>query len=112
MCNRVGIIDKGELRAEGRVADLLAGMGPATQVELGVGDRRAATDVIATIEGAALSGSGEDDRLLVTLRGIDAAALNTALVKAGVAVHALVPRTGNLEDLFLSVTSNEPGVGA
>lgn len=112
MCNRVGIIDKGELRAEGRVIDLLAGLGPATQVELAVGDRRAATDAIAALDGADVTGTGEEERLLVTLRGIDSAALNAALVHAGVAVHALVPRSGNLEDLFLSVTSNEPGVGA
>lgn len=112
VCNRVGIIDKGVLKKEGRVVDLVAALGPATQVEVGVGDRRAASDLIAHLDGAELSGNGEEDRLLVTLRGLDPAALNVALVKAGIAVHALVPRTGNLEDIFLSVTSSEPGVGA
>ncbi len=110
MCNRVGIIDRGVLKAEGRVADLLAGLGPVAQVEVGVGDRAAASLVIEGMEGATLAGEGEEDRLLVNLTGIDAAALNTALVRAGVAVHALVPKSGSLEDVFMSVTTQEPGV--
>lgn len=110
MCNRVGIIDRGELKQEGRVADLLAGLGPVTQVEVGVGDRAAASLAIEATEGAALNGDGEEGRLLVNLSGIDAAALNAALVRAGVAVHALVPKSGSLEDVFMSVTTQEPGV--
>lgn len=112
MCNRVGIIDKGVLKAEGRVSELVAGLGPATQVEVGVGDRAAAARVIEKLDGADLVGPAEEDRLLVGLRGLDPAALNVALVQAGIAVHALVPRSGSLEDLFLAVTSQEPGVGA
>lgn len=110
MCNRVGIIDKGQLTAEGRVADLMARAAGRRQVEVGVDDRVRAIDALSRIAGAELAGDGEDGRLLVTLHDIDAVALNRALVQAGVGVGALLPRTGSLEDVFLSVTSAEPGV--
>ena len=111
MCNRVGIIDKGVLKSEGRVADLLAGEGGPPQVEIAVDDRTRALAAIAAIEGATLAGDGEEGRLLVTLHGIDAFALNRALVSAGIGVGALVPRVGSLEEVYLAVTSHEPGVG-
>ena len=110
MCNRVGIIDKGVLRAEGRVEELLALAAGRAQVEVGVDDRAAAIRALAAIPGAEVVGDGADGRLRVALEGLDAAALNRALVGAGVGVNALHARTGSLEELFLSVTSAEPGV--
>ncbi len=108
MCNRVGIIDRGVLKAEGRVTDLLAGRGDVTEVELGVTDRTAALAVIAASDGrATLVGDGEDGRLLVGISGMDVAAFNKRMVDAGVGVTTLLPRTRSLEDLFLEVTSTE-----
>jgi hypothetical protein len=66
--------------------------------------------VIARLEGAHVEGDGDDGRLLLALSGPEPADLNRALVQAGVAVSALIPRAGSLEELFLSVTSSEPGV--
>lgn len=109
MCNRVGIIDKGVLRAEGRMDDLLSMAAGKRQVEIGVDDRAAAVRAIAGIPGAEIVGDGNDGRIRVSLDAMDAAGLNRALVQAGVGVGELVPRTGSLEELFLSVTSAEPG---
>ncbi len=110
MCNRVGIIDKGVLKAEGRMEELLARAAGKKQVEIGVDDRAAAIRALATIGGAEVVGDGEDGRIRVALDGIDAASLNRALVEASIGVGALYPQTGSLEALFLSVTSQEAGV--
>ena len=108
MCNRVGIIDKGVLKAEGRVAELLAGRGDVLEVELGVTDKPAALAVIAGTNGRVkLIGDADEGRLLVGLSGIDVPTLNKTLVDAGVGVTALLSRTRSLEDLFLEVTSVE-----
>lgn len=110
MCNRVGIIDKGVLRAEGRMDELLAMAAGRKQVEIGVDDRAAAVRALAGIAGAEIVGDGADGRIRVALDGIDAVGLNRALVQAGVGVGELHARTASLEELFLSVTSAEPGV--
>ncbi len=108
MCNRVGIIDRGVLKSEGRVVDLLAGRGDVTEVEVGVSDRPAALAVIEKTDGRAkVMGEGEDGRVLVGLTGMDVASFNKRLVDAGVGVTALMPRNRSLEDLFLEVTSME-----
>jgi ABC-2 type transport system ATP-binding protein len=104
LCTRVGIIDRGKLKAEGRVSQLLAGLGPSRQVEVGAADVAATRAVIADLAGVRVAGDGEDGRLLVDLGEMEPAELNALLVGRGVRVHALVPRTGNLEEVFLSVT--------
>jgi ABC-2 type transport system ATP-binding protein len=110
MCNRVGIIDKGVLKAEGRMDELLAMAAGRKQVEVAVDDRANAVRALAGISGAEIVGDGADGRIRVALDTLDAAGLNRALVLAGVGVQELLPRTGSLEELFLSVTSAEPGV--
>ncbi len=110
MCNRVGILDRGVLKAEGTMAQLIRQLGARTVIEVGVDDRPRALEVIARIEGATIEGDGADGRLLLALSSTAPAELNRALVQGGVAVSSLVPRAGSLEELFLSVTSSEPGV--
>jgi ABC-2 type transport system ATP-binding protein len=110
MCNRVGIIDKGVLKSEGRMDELLAVAAGRKTVEIGVDDRAGAVRALAGIRGAEIVGDGEDGRIRVALDGLDAAGLNRALVGAGVGVAVLIPQTGSLEELFLSVTSQEAGV--
>jgi len=105
LCNRVGILDAGMLKQEGRVSDLLAAPSGLRQVEVGVDDRVRALAVIARSGTAELAGEADEGRLLVTLRSGEAADLNAALVQGGVRVHALLPRQGSLEDVYLSVTT-------
>lgn len=112
MCNRVGILDRGELKAEGTVAELVKRLGGTVQIELGVAthDRPVVLAVCEKLGGIDVIGEGDEGRVLLGLRGVDPAGLNAALVGAGVQVGALIPKGGTLEELFLSVTSQEPGV--
>jgi len=80
------------------------------EVEIAVADRTTAVLALAGIPGAEIVGDGADGRIRVSLDQMDAAGLNRALVLAGVGVSELVSRGGSLEELFLSVTSAEPGV--
>lgn len=109
MVTRVGIIDKGVLRAEGTLQGLLAAAEGKVEVELGVTDRVAALDALGRIEGATLLGDGADGGLRVSLQGVEVAEFNRRLVAAGVGVERLVAQTRRLEDLFLQVT--ERGLG-
>ncbi len=107
MVNRIGIIDKGVLRAEGYLNDLLAATAGRVEVEVGVDDRVRALEVLGRIEGAELIGDGADGALRVGLAGMDAASLNRALVTAGVGVVSLATQTRSLEELFLQVTGKD-----
>ena len=110
MCSRIGIIDRGVLKAEGTMAELTAQLGGVAEVEVGVVDRPAALAVFEKLGGVEVVGDGEQDRLVLHLRDRAPADVNRALVAAGVAVSALVPKARTLEEIFLSVTSSEPGV--
>ena len=105
ICNRVGILQEGRMRAEGRVDELLAAQVEQKQiVEVGVADEDALVTAIEALEAATLTGHGASGRKRIELVGMDAAALNKALVEAGVSVTALVPQERNLEEVFLEVT--------
>ncbi len=104
MCNRVGILDAGVLRQEGLVSELLAAPTELRQVEVGVDDRALAEALLAPAPGVTLAGEAPEGRLLVTLEAGDAADLNALLVRGGVRVHALLPRQGTLEDVYLAAT--------
>jgi ABC-type multidrug transport system ATPase subunit len=108
LCSRVGIIDHGKLVAEGtptELADRLRGGGE--EVEVGSSDLTGLGAALRAIPGVTVVGDGEGGRLKLRLDGIDAAGLNRKLLDAGVPVSALVPIVHRLEDLFLSLTSQE-----
>lgn len=107
MVNRVGIIDKGVLRAEGYLNDLLAAAAGRVEVEVGVADRVQALAALARIPEAELLGDGADGTLRIGLNQLDVAGLNRLLVGAGVGVTSLAPRTRSLEELFLQVTGKD-----
>jgi ABC-2 type transport system ATP-binding protein len=108
LCNRVGILEKGRLVYEGDVS----GIGDrasdeALIVDVGSPDPVGLRAILAGVAGATVQGDGEAGRVRVALKGLDIPALNAALVAAGTRVEALVPVERNLEDLFLSMTSQE-----
>jgi len=109
MVTRVGIIDRGVLRAEGTLQGLLAAAEGKVEVELGVTDRVAALEVLGRTEGVSLLGDGADGALRVALSGLTVPDFNRRLVGAGVGVERLVAQSRRLEDLFLQVT--ERGLG-
>ena len=104
ICNRVGIIQKGRLRAEGYVDDLLKAHSNETSVEIGAEDNSKLEEVLGTIDGIKIRGAGEAGRILVELESITIASLNRSLVESDIAITALVPQTTNLEDVFMEVT--------
>ncbi len=108
LCNRVGILHRGRLVAEGAVDALLSGLGEgrAVEVEVTARDPERARAVAEGLAGVTVLPAGAG-RLRLRLDGLDAAELNRALVEAGVAVSALVPVEHSLEDLFLRLTGAE-----
>jgi ABC-2 type transport system ATP-binding protein len=106
ICNRVGILQEGTMRAEGKIDELLAAQAKRKEiVEVGASDPAALKTAVAAIEGATATGPGAHGRLRLELEGIEIPELNQSLVQAGVEVLALVPEEGNLEDVFLAVTT-------
>ncbi len=102
MCDRVGVLARGRLVAEGSPSKLRAG---ADRLRIEVDDAARARTVLEGLEGASLDGEGEAAGVLrVRLaRPATAAHVNAALVEAGVAVSALVPEHESLEDVFVSL---------
>jgi ABC-2 type transport system ATP-binding protein len=108
ICNRVGIVTDGTLRAEGPVEELLARSGsPTVAVEFG-GDPIAIGSALTGIAGVTVEGPGASGRLRALLRGPGVAEVVRELVLAGVALEAVVPEHRSLEDVFLEVTTGAP----
>jgi ABC-2 type transport system ATP-binding protein len=108
ICNRVGIVTEGTLRAEGPVAELLSrSASPVVRVEVGA-DAAALTAAVEGLAGAVIEGPGAEGRTRVALSGTTIPALVRTLVAAGVEVDAVVPDRRNLEDVFLEVTTGAP----
>jgi ABC-2 type transport system ATP-binding protein len=104
LCNRVAIIEHGELVSEGPVGALESSASRALQVDVGA-DPEALGQAMATLEGVSVVGDGEAGRIRLSLDGIDISQLNRALVAAGVDVAALVPVEARLEDDYMALTS-------
>ena len=96
LCTRVGVLDRGRLVVQDDLAALQAPTGRTAVVTPDVARAQALLD--GTLEHVA------GDRLLV--RTDDPAALNRALVEAGVRVRSLQPERRTLEDTVLALTSD------
>lgn len=99
----VGVVNDGRLVLEGEMARLKADLAP--QVVLRTGDDARATELL---RGRDLSPIATEAGLTVAFRAgedIDraAAALNRALVQAGLPVFAIGPRERSLEDIYRQV---------
>ncbi len=96
LCTRVGVLDRGRLVAQDDLAVLQA---PTGRLEV------LTTDVAGAelLLGRRVEVVGHD-RLLV--RADDAAAVNAALVQAGIPVHGLAPERHTLEETVLAMTSD------
>jgi ABC-type multidrug transport system ATPase subunit len=103
MCDRVGVLSHGKLVAEGAPSKL---RGSADRVRLEVDDGAQAASILEDMPGVRVV-----DRAPGILRlRLDApatpAAVNAALVRAGVEVSALAPERDTLEDVFLSLVED------
>ncbi len=103
MCDRVGVLSHGKLVAEGTPSKL---RGSADRLRLEVDDEDRAASILEDMPGVRVV-----DRAPGILRlRLDApespAAVNAALVRAGVEVSALAPERETLEDVFLSLVED------
>jgi ABC-2 type transport system ATP-binding protein len=102
MCDRVGVLARGKLVAEGPPSKL---RGSADVVRVEVDDPARARRILAGVEGVSMDGAETSPQTL-RLRlapPASAAGVNSALVSGGVAVSALVPEHESLEDVFVSL---------
>ena len=103
-CDAVAIIDRGRLVRQATLIDLRRG--PEDQVRVECDDVTTARAVLARI--AWVSSVGVDDTGALVCRlasGSSSAALNRALVQAGVGVSRLEPASTTLEERFLDLTT-------
>jgi ABC-2 type transport system ATP-binding protein len=103
-CDRVAVLARGRLVAEGAPSSL---RGDVVAVAVEVDDEGKARKALAKLTGATLDGSPGDATLRVVLGdALTPAAVNAALVKAGVSVAALIPERSSLEDAFLTLVAD------
>jgi ABC-2 type transport system ATP-binding protein len=100
-CDHIAIVDHGRIVVQGGVEEIAASGSPTVLVE--VDDSAAARRVL----GATVSHIEEEAAgLRLTLpEGMTSAAVNAALVGAGLAVSRLEPARATLEQTFLAITS-------
>ncbi len=102
-CDRVAIMDRGRLLAEGPVAQIAPG---GRQILIGCDDPARAAAVLRPHVVDVRVVPGEDSLLQVTpAPGVTAMRLNRYLVEAGIAVARLEPLRATLEERFLEITS-------
>ncbi|MCC7204156.1 MAG: ABC transporter ATP-binding protein [Phycisphaeraceae bacterium] len=112
LCNKVGIIEQGELKFSGTVAEILerAKVGSILQVRIAGGREGEAAAVLEKLPGVAgvtpAPGSGSDGELRLSIQPgeIDAAEVAKQLVLRGFGVSRLTEEQVNLETAFMRLT--------
>src|SRR4051812_10183240 len=99
-CDQVAIVDRGRVVVQGAVEEIAAGGSPTVLVEV---DDPAAARRIAESLHASVDEEGRGLRLTLP-EGVTTAAVNAALVGAGLAVSRLEPARATLEQTFLAIT--------
>jgi ABC-2 type transport system ATP-binding protein len=100
MCDRVGVLARGRLVAEGPPGEL---RGSPSLLRIEVDDRPRAERVLADVAGVTLDGGGTAQLRVRLEAPATPAAVNAALVGAGVEVSALIPEHESLEDVFVAL---------
>jgi ABC-2 type transport system ATP-binding protein len=110
ICDHAAIVDRGKIITQGPIAELAEG-GAQHEVIVGVSDPERALGVIEACGQAHQSHRSDEGLRVVLLDAADisptdrTAAINAALVGAGLAVYRLEPVRQSLERRFLEVTS-------
>jgi linearmycin/streptolysin S transport system ATP-binding protein len=106
LCDRIGIIDLGELKAEGTRRELVALVGEEDNVQLaGTGQLEAAAQAAAELD-AVRSASVTDGGIQLVVHGARTVLpeLLQVVTREGVAISAVEVREPNLESVFLHLT--------
>ena len=101
ICDRVGVIQKGKLVAEGTVKELQGAAGLLVKAEP-VEEAAQIAEKLAGVEEVQQT----DGRLRLTIDPEKAAEINAKLVEAGLRVSELRPAEQSLEDVFLQLTGD------
>jgi ABC-2 type transport system ATP-binding protein len=106
ICDAAAIVDRGKVVSQGAIAELAGRDGVAHELIIGVQDEQLALSVLAASDLVRAASPGEDGVRVVLAGALEtSAALNAALVHAGVGVTRLEPVRVSLEERFLEVTS-------
>jgi ABC-2 type transport system ATP-binding protein len=106
LCDRVGIIDAGEIRAEGTRRELVALMGGNDQVRLAlIGDVEAAVAAVAAVDGVS-GADAKDGELEIVVADAHRVLprLLDAVAAAGATVRGVELESPDLEAVFLHLT--------
>jgi ABC-2 type transport system ATP-binding protein len=105
MCTRVGILERGELVAQGSVAEVVAKAATDATVVLRCTDEPRALVVCKEIAGVlAAEEKGEGGVRLRVARDLDLAAISERLGSRGIWVRHLERREPSLEEVFMALT--------
>ncbi|MFK7927301.1 MAG: ATP-binding cassette domain-containing protein [Myxococcota bacterium] len=104
MATRVGIIQSGQLRAEGTLKDLLEQHETRRKVTVRSTDGAALRSALERVEGITFEVAPDSAEAEVVCGSMTIAELNKALVSRDVPIEALVPMRSTLEDVFMEVT--------
>lgn len=107
MCDRVVILDRGKVVAQGAMSELLGGARAATRWRVRIDPSESGRATAALTELGLGVESGGEGVLFVTGPVTDGSQLNVILTGAGVFLSELTPESPDLESVFLSLT--EPG---
>jgi len=110
LCNRVAVVSRGRLVAEGRIQEILEGFRVRTEYRLHTDDPGATRRVLADIGGAEVlspNGQGESGEIRLATGPEGAGPVVRALVEGGVEVRALIPERPSLEALFIELTESD-----
>lgn len=103
VCDSVGILSKGNLIAQGKVADLIQ---TGEQIRIGTTDNAKALEILSGLDWVTEAVS-DDQGLLITAPSDRSAELSIALNQSQVYVSSMVTVRTSLEEYFLEVTGND-----
>ncbi len=105
LCTRIGILERGELVAQGTVAEVVAKAAKDAHVELSTTDDPRAVVVVKELAGVLSADREEDGALRCRVsRELDLAALTEHLGGRGIWVRHLVQKEPSLEEVFMTLT--------
>jgi ABC-2 type transport system ATP-binding protein len=108
LCNRVAVVSRGKLVAEGSMREILEGFKVRSGFRLQTNDPERAREILSGLPGAEpADGPQEDGEVRLTTGPGGAGPVVRALVEGGVEVRALVPERPNLEELFIELTESD-----
>lgn len=103
LVTHVGIINKGQMIFQGTLGELMSRQQQASQLSIETSDNARALQIIRTHDASAASATTGITMNLVPRETI--AALNRQLVQAGIDVYAISTAKGDLESIFMNLTS-------